>query len=245
MFGDVHGNLEALEAVVADAKRQGVDRYVCVGDIVGYGASASECVDRVQSLTTQVVAGNHDCAVVGRTDLEYFNLFARDAVIWTRTHLSPADKAFLRDLPLTRVVDELLLVHATVHHPEYFGYIESEYSARLSFEAMEGDLAFVGHSHVPVAFVYDKEKKQISYSSGADLAKDADWALDGASKAILNVGSVGQPRDEDPRSSYMVYDSQQRTVTLRRISYDIETAKRKIVAAGLPEVLGVRLQFGR
>lgn len=239
VFGDVHGNLEALEAVVADARRQGVDRYVCVGDIVGYGASPSECVDRVQSLTMQVVAGNHDCATTGRTELEYFNLFARDAVVWTRNQLSPSDKRFLRDLPLMLKVDDLLLVHATVHSPELFGYIDSDFAARRSFEAMEGDLAFVGHSHVPVAFFYQKDKEHILYT------KDPVIDLDGTAKVIVNVGSVGQPRDEDPRASYAIYDSRRRTVAICRVPYDVEEAKRKILSAGLPEVLGLRLLFGR
>ena len=239
VFGDVHGNLEALDAVVADARRQGVDRYVCVGDIVGYGASPSECVDRVQGLTTQVVAGNHDCATIGRTELEYFNMFARDAVVWTRNQLSPSDKAFLRDLPLTLKVDDLLLVHATVHNPELFGYIDSDFAARHSFEAMEGDLTFVGHSHVPVAFFYEKEKQDILYT------KDPVVELDGASKLIVNVGSVGQPRDEDPRASYAIYDSRRHTVAIRRVPYNVGEAKRKILNAGLPEVLGLRLLFGR
>lgn len=238
VFGDVHGNLEALDAVIADARRQGVDRWVCVGDIVGYGASPSECIDRVQSLTMHVVAGNHDCATVGRTELEYFNLIARDAVLWTRTQLSPADKKFLRDLPLTLAVDDLLLAHATVHEPELFGYIDCDSSARRSFEAMDGKLAFVGHSHVPVAFFYD-DKKQVLYT------KDPFFELDIGSKAIVNAGSVGQPRDDDPRACYAIYDSRRRTVAIYRIQYDVEEAKRKILDAGLPEVLGMRLLFGR
>jgi len=239
VLGDVHANLEALEAVLADAKRQGVDRYVCVGDVVGYGANPCECVDRVQGLTTQIVAGNHDYAVAGRTELEYFNVFARDAVVWTRTQLPPSDRTFLRDLPLTLALDGLLLVHATVHQPEQFGYIDGELSARLSFDALQADLAFVGHSHVPVAFFCQKDTQQLLYT------KDLELELSDNAKTIVNVGSVGQPRDDDPRACYAVYDSDRRTVVLRRIEYDVEAARQKILSAGLPEVLGLRLLFGR
>ncbi len=239
VFGDVHGNLEALEAVVADARRHGAERYACVGDIVGYGASPSECIDRVQSLTTQIVAGNHDCATVGRTELEYFNHFAREAVVWTRSQLSPQDKTFLRDLPLTLEADGLTVVHATVHQPELFGYIESDPSARQSFAALRNDLAFVGHSHVPVVFFHLPDEDAVLYT------KDLEVPLDVGPRAIVNVGSVGQPRDNDPRAAYVLYDSTRRLVIIRRVEYNIEGAKRKIIKAGLPDVLGHRLLFGR
>jgi len=239
VFGDVHGNLEALEAVVADARKHGAERFACVGDIVGYGANPAECVDRVQGLTTHIVAGNHDYATVGRTQLEYFNLFARDAIIWTRRQLSPQDKRFLKELPLTRSLDELVIAHSTLHAPDEFGYIESDFSARQSFEALEGSLAFVGHSHVPVAFFFDIEHDMVLYT------KDAELELDSSTKTIVNVGSVGQPRDDDPRAGYVLYDSTRRIVTLRRVPYNVEAARRKIIAAGLPEVLGTRLVFGR
>ena len=239
ILGDVHGNLEALEAVLADAEKQGVDRYVCVGDIVGYGANPRECVERVNGLTTQIVAGNHDCAVVGRTDVEYFNMFAREAVLWTQAQLSPEEKGFLRGLPLMLEVDGLTIVHATVHQPEQFGYIESALAARLSFDALSNDLAFVGHSHVPVAFFYEQRGEEIWYS------QDNDVPLGDFSKTIVNVGSVGQPRDENPLAAYGLYDTEQRRVTIRRVEYDVEAAKQKILDAGLPEVLAVRLLVGR
>ena len=239
IFGDVHGNIEALEAVLADAVRQAVDRYICVGDIVGYGANPGECVAQVKAVTTQIVAGNHDCAVVGRTDVEYFNLFAREAVLWTQGQLSMEDKAFLRGLPLMLRTDGLTIVHATVHQPELFGYIESAMAARMSFDALEDVLAFVGHSHVPVTFFYDQQGEEIWYS------QDSEIPLGDFSKTIVNVGSVGQPRDDNPRAGYAVYDTDQRRVTIRRVAYDVEAARQKIVEAGLPEVLAARLQLGR
>ena len=239
IFGDVHGNLEALETILADARRQETDRYVCVGDIVGYGANPSDCIDRIQRLTRQVVAGNHDCAVVGRTDIEYFNFFAREAVLWTQQQLTPEQSSYLRGLPLTLELDGMTVVHATVHQPSLFGYIESAMAARQSFDAMTSKLAFVGHSHVPVTFFYEDQGEEIWYS------QDNEVPLGDFSKTIVNVGSVGQPRDDNPRAAYAVYDSEQRKVTIRRVEYDVEAARQKIIDAGLPEVLAARLLLGR
>ncbi|MFP4058824.1 MAG: metallophosphoesterase family protein [Candidatus Brocadiia bacterium] len=239
VFGDIHGNLEALEAVVADAESQGVDAYVCSGDIVGYGANPRECVARVRELTTHIVAGNHDCAVTERADIEYFNLYARQAVLWTAAQLGEEERTFLRELPLTDELDGFTLVHATVHEPALFGYIESAVAARLSFEALRTRLAFVGHSHVPVTFFFEEGAEEVWFS------QDAAIPLENFSQTIVNIGSVGQPRDDNPQACYAVYDAGQRTVAIRRVPYDVETAKRKILDAGLPEILAARLVLGR
>ena len=239
VFGDIHGNLESLEAVLADAEKQGAERYLCVGDMVGYGADPGPCLERVRALTTQVVAGNHDCAVVGRADIEYFNHFAKEAVLWTQARLTAGQQAFLAGLPLMLQLNDVTVVHATVHEPQLFGYIESALVARRSFEALETPVGFVGHSHVPVTFFYEQEADEIWYS------QDPEIPLGEFSKAIVNVGSVGQPRDDNPLASYALYDTDQHLVTVRRIPYDIETAKLKIIDAGLPEVLAARLALGR
>ena len=239
VFGDVHGNLEALEAVLTDAEKQGAERYLCVGDIVGYGADPGPCLERVRALTTQVVAGNHDCAVVGRAEIEYFNHFAKAAVLWTREHISPGQHAFLAGLPLTLTLDSVTVVHATVHQPAEFGYIESAFVARLSFEALQTAIGFVGHSHVPVTFFYEESGDEIWFT------QDEDIPLGEFTKSIVNTGSVGQPRDDNPAAAYALYDAGANAVTIRRVPYDIETAKRKIIDAGLPEVLAARLALGR
>jgi diadenosine tetraphosphatase ApaH/serine/threonine PP2A family protein phosphatase len=239
VFGDIHGNLEALEAVLADAEKQGSERYLCVGDVVGYGADPHKCIARVRELTSQVVAGNHDCAVVGRAGVEYFNLYAREAILWTGGQLSPDEKAFLWGLPLSLVVNGLTVVHATVHEPEGFGYIDNDLMARLSFEALQTEIGFVGHSHVPVTFFYEEHGDEIWYS------QDAEIPLGGFTKTIVNVGSVGQPRDDNPQAAYALLDTERRAVSIRRVPYDIEAARQKILAAGLPEILAARLLLGR
>jgi diadenosine tetraphosphatase ApaH/serine/threonine PP2A family protein phosphatase len=240
VLGDIHGNLEALEACLVHADRQGADRYVCVGDIVGYGASPCECVDRIRELTPHVVAGNHDCAAIGRADIDYFNLYAREAILWTRRSLSEDDKSYLASLPLKLNVNGFVLVHSTVHDPDVFGYIESASAARDSFVAMRSStLAFVGHSHVPVTFFCEKNVSEIWYS------QDIELPLGDFEKAIVNVGSVGQPRDDNPDACYVLYDSDQHSMTLCRVAYDIEKAREKIISSNLPEVLAARLLIGR
>ncbi len=239
IFGDIHGNLEALEAVLADAREQQADAYVCVGDIVGYGANPSECIAKVREVTDKTVAGNHDWAAVGRTDIEYFNIFAREAVLWTQNHLSEEQKTFLSRLPLTIELDRFTVVHSTPHRPELFGYIENAMAARLSFQALTSPLAFVGHSHVPVTFFYEDDGEEIWYTQETEIP------LGDFSKTIVNVGSVGQPRDDNPKAAYALYDTDRQLVTIRRVEYDVETAKQKILDAGLPEVLAARLLIGR
>lgn len=239
VFGDIHGNLEALEAVLADAEKQGAERYLCVGDIVGYGADPGPCVERVRALTTQVVAGNHDCAVVGRAEIEYFNHFARAAVLWTREQLSPGQHAFLAGLPLTLTFNSLTVVHATVHDPAEFGYIDSAVMARKSFEALSTPVGFIGHSHVPVTFFYEENGDEIWFTQEEEVP------VGEFSKSIVNIGSVGQPRDDNWHAAYALYDDQAHVVTVRRLPYDIETAKQKILDAGLPAVLAARLGLGR
>jgi len=239
IFGDIHGNLEALEAVLADAQEQHAEAYVCLGDIVGYGANPRECIARVREVTDKTVAGNHDWAAVGRMDIEYFNLFAREAVLWTQNHLDDEQKTYLSRLPLTIELDRFTVVHSTPHRPELFGYIENAMAARLSFQALTSPLAFVGHSHVPVTFFYEDDGEEIWYTQETEIP------LGDFSKTIVNVGSVGQPRDDNPKAAYALYDTERQLVTIRRVEYDVETAKQKILDAGLPEVLAARLLIGR
>ena len=239
VFGDIHGNLQALDAVLEHAAGQHAERHLCLGDVLGYGANPCECLERVRGLTEHVVAGNHDCAIVGRADIQYFNPFAREAAYWTGGQLSEEQKEFLRELPLVRVVDDMTIVHATAHAPEAFGYIESALAARLSFEALHTALCFVGHSHVPVTFFFDEASDEIWYS------QDAEIPLGDFSHTIINCGSVGQPRDEIPLAAYVLYDSELHEATLHRVDYDIETARQRILDAGLPAILGNRLRLGQ
>lgn len=235
VFGDIHSNLDALQAVWAGMEEAGVDGYLCLGDIVGYGAQAKECLDLVRELDPVIVAGNHDWAVAGKLGLEYFNVQAQAAVVWTRRHLADEDIDWLGNLPLTRQVGDVTLAHGTVHRPAAFEYLQTPYDAHRSFQELHTRTAFVGHSHIPVCFF---DGIPITYSLEQRLEL-------GDRICIANPGSVGQPRDEDPRASYAIYETDTRVLEIHRVEYDIAKTIGSILRAGLPVLLGERLRIGR
>jgi diadenosine tetraphosphatase ApaH/serine/threonine PP2A family protein phosphatase len=237
VFGDIHSNLEALDAVLEELGKHPVDAMLCTGDLVGYGASPRECVARVRELSPHLlVAGNHDWAAAGRLGLEYFNQFAREAILWTRKSLPRGDLEYLGAHEVLRVSGNVTVSHGTIHDPELFDYLQTPYDAHLSFAHLTTPYAFVGHSHIPVTF---KSGPAVTYVVGDTIE------LDDTAQALVNVGSVGQPRDEDPRASFGIFDDVTRTVTIHRVEYDVEAAIARIEAAGLPSFLGERLRIGR
>lgn len=241
ILGDVHANLEALQAVVQALKNEGVDEWVQVGDLVGYGPQPGECIELVRELGCLVCLGNHDAAAVGMLDIAYFNQFARDAIVWTRDRLSPSDAAFLRQLPLVAQRGPYTVVHGSLHHPEEFGYVISPVEAAESLALQETFACFVGHSHVPAIH------QQVAIGGRAlesTYQCEEPVSLARAVRMLMNVGSVGQPRDEDPRAAYGLLDLEAKTACVRRVAYDIEAVQRKIRAAGLPAMLANRLAMG-
>ena len=237
VLSDVHGNLEALRAVLADAADRS-DSAFCLGDIVGYGADPAACVDLVGERCEAVVVGNHEHAVTGRLDLEWFNPYARAAAEWTREQLDREAVAWLDGLPLIREVDEATLVHASPAGPDEWDYLVSAEDGFATFGAFGTRLCFVGHSHVPRVWS--------SGSWGRDWEPHPEAiAVEAGCRYIVNVGSVGQPRDRDPRAAYALWDSESRSITIRRVVYDVAAARTKIVAARLPRFLADRLGDGR
>lgn len=236
VVSDIHSNLEALEAVLEDAAGRNIDKYLSTGDVVGYGADPEACVARMRAIDPVIVAGNHDWAVAGRLSLDFFNDYAREAIEWTRDRLGPDDVRWLGALPLTRKVGEITLVHATLHGPENFDYLLTAYDAHRSLEVLDTPVCFVGHSHVPVTFA---RNGSVTFSFASE------FPLAGVPRAIVNAGSVGQPRDGNPHASYGVYDTETRVAEVLRVPYDIASTSRKILAAGLPSVLAERLWVGR
>ncbi len=237
ILGDVHSNLEALEAVLGALDSERIDHYVCVGDVVGYGADPKPCLDRIRDLCDVIVAGNHDWAVAGTLSMEFFNEYAKAAIHWTRTQLDSDDITWLRDLPLQADVDRrTMLVHSTVHDPAAFDYLLTSYDAHLSMRVLKKPLCFVGHSHIPITFM-ERGGLGFTFAETIDLTR--------VEKVIVNPGSVGQPRDENPDAAFAIYDTVKRRVTLHRVAYDIETAARKISEAGLPAALASRLHVGK
>lgn len=237
VFSDVHSNLEAFEAVLGAAKQSRIDSYLFIGDIVGYGADPVACIELLRSTGCSVVAGNHDWAVVGLTSIEYFNEAAAAAVLWTKEYSREADKAFLSTQKLVYETPQICLVHGTLDHPQEFDYMTDGARAAKTFYLLRQQVCFVGHSHMPGVFIDDGEK--IMYHVTDRIA------LEEGRRYIVNDGSVGQPRDGDPRASFCIYDTEDATVEFRRVPYDIETAQKKIRQAGLPGMLADRLSLGR
>ena len=237
IYSDIHANLEALQAVLETFEKENVDQYICLGDIVGYGANPRECLQLVLEYNSLVVAGNHDYAIAEKLNIDFFNQFAKEAVLWTRDQLSDKERQFLRNLDLVKKVEDVLtMVHGTLNFPEMFEYIQTSYDAHLTLELLETPICFLGHSHVPVSFF---QGTTITFSMDEEISTSKD------NKVLVNVGSVGQPRDENPLASCAVYDDEAEKVWIHRVEYDIETAIEKIIRAGLPDILAERLRYGR
>jgi predicted phosphodiesterase len=240
VLSDIHGNLEALEAVLDHVEGQSVDQVVCLGDIVGYGADPNLCLDRIRQVARKAVAGNHDYAAVGLTDPSGFNRPAREAIRWTSPMLLHDHRRYLEGLPLTLTIPEVeaTLVHATPSRPEDWYYLFSRVDAVEEFGAFKTLCCFVGHTHLPVVFVE---------GPGGDVsAGDMDrLQLEEGYRYLINVGSVGQPRDGDPRSAYIVVDWEASMCRLHRVEYDFRKTQNKILQAGLPPILAERLAHGR
>jgi diadenosine tetraphosphatase ApaH/serine/threonine PP2A family protein phosphatase len=237
VISDIHGNLEALKAVRTEVDRIAPDKVLCLGDIVGYGASPNECIAVTREITDLVVAGNHDFGAAGLTDITYFNMYAREAIVWTAKHLKQEGLEYLRGLPLTEVVaDTIRMVHATPRDPGRWNYIFTHEQALEEFGAFDENVCFVGHSHQPVLYELMDEETLIVNGERVLMREGRRY--------LVNVGSVGQPRDGDPRACLCIYDTETGEIALRRIEYDVEAAKKKIIDAGLPSVLANRLTWG-
>jgi diadenosine tetraphosphatase ApaH/serine/threonine PP2A family protein phosphatase len=238
ILSDIHANLEALESVVSSAADRQIDRWICLGDIVGYGADPGACIELTRSLAQVTLLGNHDAAVAGLQDVTYFNTRARQAVDWTRRQISPEERDFLAALPLLLELDNAFYVHAEPADPDGWGYIHSARGAATAMRAVTTRLCFVGHSHEPLLCLADDFSAEIvDGGSGA-------VSLEPNGRYLVNVGSVGQPRDGDSRFCFVIHDGENDTVEFVRIEYDIEAAAAKIIAAGLPEYLARRLESG-
>jgi predicted phosphodiesterase len=239
IISDVHGNLEAFLAVIEALKKEKADKYLFAGDIVGYGANPRECIAELKKIKCTAVAGNHDWGAVELSSTENFNSYAKEAIRWTTEHLSPKDKDFLKELQLVQTIDDITLVHSTLFNPEKWEYIRSTFQAHKSIDIQQTIISFAGHSHTPINF---SEPSQIK--GPTRFSKDETIKIEDGCKYFINVGSVGQPRDGDPRACYAVYDAKNKTVEIKRVEYDIKKAQEKIIEAGLPPRLAERLELG-
>lgn len=239
LFADIHSNLEALQAVWKEFKKERIDEYLCLGDIVGYAANPNECIKLVRELKPfTTIAGNHDWASVGKTDINYFNPIAKEAISWTQKELTEENKDFLQDLPLTKEFDDFVIVHGSLYFPQEWHYIFTFQDAKRNFECQKKRICFIAHSHQ--SFIISQDK-----SGNCKGVKETKVTLKDDYKYLINIGSIGQPRDGNPDASYCFYNRDKDEIEIKRIPYQIKKTQDKIIAAGLPQELAWRLSIGR
>jgi len=238
-FSDVHSNLEALNAVLADMDELGIHRRVCLGDIVGYAADPGASLKRVRALKCPVLQGNHDEAVAQDTSLEEMNTSAQAGIQFSRAKLSPAQRAWLAALPLKLTVDDCEFVHGSLDAPAGWWYVITPEDASLHFEAQTSPICFCGHTHDPMVWHWNGAGKlTVRHGEGRIPLPDG-------GQVLINVGSVGQPRDRNPDACYALFNPEDRWVEFRRIPYDVSKTMRKILKAKLPRFSAERLLLGK
>jgi len=239
VLSDIHSNLEAFEAVLEDAGA--VDGVWCLGDVVGYGPDPNACVALLRSLSHLCIAGNHDWATLGKLDLDDFNPDAREANLWNRAQLTPDNLDYLAALPETLVEEPFTLAHGSPRHPVW-EYIIYTSTAQANFAFFDTPFCFVGHTHTPVIF-------RLHNQDGQEACEPLPPSLNGSvelgpERLIINPGSVGQPRDGDPRASYAILDTETLTLEHHRVAYAVEKTQAKMMELNLPLRLVLRLGYG-
>jgi predicted phosphodiesterase len=224
LIADIHGNLEALQAVLIDLKEQGCTHVACLGDIVGYNANPKECLDIIRSMNIPCVKGNHDEYCSNDNPVDGFNDHAAKVVTWTRKQLTEEDKQWLSALEYIRVVAGFTMVHATLDGPQRWGYVFEHLAAAASFSRQDTPVCFFGHTHVPVAFIRDRTIRGGTYSK---------FHVEPGRQYFIGVDSVGQPRDNNPKAAYVVYHTDKDSIELRRVDYDMGAAQKKNADLGL------------
>jgi diadenosine tetraphosphatase ApaH/serine/threonine PP2A family protein phosphatase len=237
VFSDIHGNLQALDAVLAAIDKLEISDTFCCGDVVGYGAYPNECCERLSSRNIPTLAGNHDHACIGQIDSQFFNEIAKAAVKWTIERLTLESKDWLKNLPYTGTLgNRHCFAHASPFEPEKWGYVLTFQDARTAFESFEQDFCFIGHSHQPAIVEKDGEELLCPEGFMIDI-------VDGR-RYLINVGSVGQPRDRNPKPCFVVVDLDTKKIEFHRVEYDINSAQAAIRDADLPEELAERIGYG-
>lgn len=236
IFSDIHSNLHALEAVLTALEQEKVDHLICCGDVVGYGAFPNECCELLKQKNCPVIAGNHDHAVLGLTDISYFNDVAKKAVLWTRENLTEENDKYLRSIPLTYTADDMFFVHSSPDSPEEWNYILTMGEARVNFNFFTEKFCFIGHSHQPFIIV--------NYKGDLSCPETPEINIMENRRYLVNVGSVGQPRDRNPNSCYVIVDFEKNTLEIKRIPYNVRAAQDAIIEKGLSRELAERLAYG-
>ncbi len=241
IFGDIHGNLEGLNAVLECFASDDIDVYLCTGDIVGYGADPNACCDRIRALGATCLFGNHDQACLGMVDLAWFNPHARAAAEWTARALEPRHREWLAALPPTRRIEDFMVVHSSLPDPWQWLYVTTPALAADTLKASASQVIFIGHTHLAEAY-RQADGQPVGH---ARLRNGGQITILPGHRYVINPGSCGQPRDQNPAVAAAVYDTITQQVTIRRLPYDVDQAADKIRLAGLPSFLGNRLHHGR
>ena len=237
VISDIHANLNALDAVLDKVGL--VDAVWCLGDLVGYGPDPNECIDRVKSLPQlKCVIGNHDAAALRRIDAESFNPEAKNALLWTQKALSESSLRFLAGLPETIEIGAVTLTHGSPRQPVW-EYLLDAHTAALNFQYFYTPFCFVGHTHLPVIY----QQNNPNHTTSINIPR-AGTSIPLVPRLIINPGSVGQPRDRDPRASFAIFDTDNQTWDFQRVTYDISSVQHRMKKAGLPERHIVRLDGG-
>ena len=238
IISDIHSNLSALKAVLDRISQENCDQIMCLGDIVGYGPYPNECIELVKQHCSICIMGNHDHAVLGETSTESFNIYAKMSIDWTIAELPSTGKDYLKNLPFTAVQDNILYVHATPCEPESWNYLLSTYDALDNLKCFDQQICFVGHSHVPVIFEQQAPGNcKILHGNSATLSTK--------NRYVINVGSVGQPRDGNPHAAFGLYDSEKNEYELLRQEYKVTETQRAMMDRDLPYFLVDRLSRGQ
>ncbi|MBO7130947.1 MAG: metallophosphoesterase family protein [Fibrobacterales bacterium] len=237
LISDVHSNLEALQAVLDELERLGAEKIVCLGDVVGYGPDPDECVALVRDRAAWSLLGNHDAMAVGQAMPDYINLHARRAMEWTKRHLSPESADYLRKLPFLKREEGAVFVHSSPRSPADWSYVTTLEDVVEISEFFSEPLCFLAHTHRPMLALRD--------AAGRFGIVDADrFELGEGERLVVNVGSVGQPRDNDPRATAVLADTGTRRISFVRVPYDVQAVQKKMLERGLPEFLAMRLARG-
>jgi len=240
IISDIHSNSEALNCVLKNIEK--VDEFICLGDIVGYGADPNDCIEKLKDINCRCIGGNHDFAVSGKVDIDYFNDAAKFAILWTSRQLKNDNLNFLLSLnEKIELKNNIFAVHGSPQNP-ILEYILDKNTASLIFSKFNFKICFVGHSHLAGCFSFNEDNNQVDY---IDFINGGCIEISQNKRYIINCGSVGQPRDGNPKASYGIYDLKKGIVTIYRVSYPIHLTKRKIINAGLPYSLADRLNYGR
>lgn len=237
-FSDVHANWEALSACLKDFEGQGLNKLFFLGDAVGYGADPNLVVEKIEEICEIRILGNHDAAVIGILSPEYFNQYAQKSFFHTRKVIAEENFNILKSFDLTAEFDKFFMVHALPRDPQSWGYILTLGDAEENFGSFNTQVCLIGHSHRPVIVEKHGDKRAVQ-------RREETMVLDPDCRYIINVGSVGQPRDGDPRACYMVYDSETDEISYRRVEYDLASAQAKMREANMPGYLVDRLSSGK